>query len=771
MLLLAGAAVLLLAALFAYAPAINGGFLWDDDRYVSNNPLMSAEDGLWRIWTTSETPQYYPLVFTSFWLEAHLWGLAPWTLHLVNIVLHVATAAMLWRVLGTLGIPGARLAVCIFALHPVHVESVAWISERKNVLSGLFYVSAFAAYLNYSDSGRSKSYIASLLLYAAALLSKTVTCTFPIAILLVQWWKHGRISKRQIQLMVPFFVLGASLGATTIWLEKYHVGAGGNEWDWSFLQRCMIAGRAVLFYAGKLALPTNLMFNYPRWHIDTSSVWQLGLPVLVIAIVLGLFRARSRIGRGPFAAVAFFIITLSPALGFVDVYPFRFSFVADHFQYLASIGMIVLATAAIAVGLRKCLSARISGISLTVVALVLASLCGALTYRHARLFSSAETLWKTTIQQNPRSWLAHYNLGVLLWLRGDIAGAEQQYLRTLEINPNHAIAYVNLGNIAAVRGDSDQAIKRYSAALAIDPAEPTAYYNLAKAYSRQGRTAEAIAAYNNAIAVDPKMSAARDNLGLLYLASGERDLARHQFELALRNDPRDATAAFNLGVVAERAGDLMVAQNRYVEALSIDPKFADAWYRSGVCWRKMDRLNEARSALRKAVEHSPRHALALTELAEVNMMRGDFDGAIENYTSVLKINPRDASARHNVSVIDQKLKRYAAAIAVLDAGLKADPDSLAIMHDLAKLLANCPDASLRDGPRAVELATHVVDRLPSPRPEALRTLAEAYAQIGRFDRAIAALERAIEVAGSAGSNALVTELRDQQDRYRSLSTS
>ncbi len=347
-------ALTLLAATFiAYQPVWHAGFIWEDDDYVTKNQALHSVDGLQRIWSTpGTTHQYYPLVFTSFWVEYHLWRLQPFGYHLVNVILHAVNAVLLWRVLRRLGLPGAWWAAAIFALHPVNVESVAWITERKNTLSGLFYLLAALAWLRFrpltaGETSRTpewRFYWVALGLFACALLSKTVTCSLPAVLVLLIWWKTGRLEKRDGLALAPWFVLGAASGLMTRWMER-RLGASGAPWELSFVQRCLVAGRALWFYAGKLIWPHDLTFSYPRWRVDAGVVWQYSFPLAALAVVAALWKVRSRIGRGPLVAVLFFAITLVPALGFFDVFPFRYSYVADHFQYIASLGLIALGAA------------------------------------------------------------------------------------------------------------------------------------------------------------------------------------------------------------------------------------------------------------------------------------------------------------------------------------------------------------------------------------------------------------------------------------------
>jgi protein O-mannosyl-transferase len=517
-----GSAIALMV-LLAYVPALRGGYIWDDDFYVTQNSTLRTTEGLWRIWTqTDANVQYYPLVFTSFWLEYRGWKLNPFGYHLVNVVLHILNALLIWRILRQLGVHGAWLAAAFFAVHPVHVESVAWITERKNVLSGFFYLGALSVYLRFAGSrtgadsgsvGRAGGrpwglYASAVFLFLCALLSKTVTASLPAALLVILWWKRGRLTKRDVLPLVPLFVLGALLGSMTAWLEKFQVSSG-QDWGLSAVERLLVAGRAIWFYLSKILLPVQLTFSYPRWSIDDTVWWQYLYPVAAGATMIILYLQRKRLGRGPLAVALYFAITLAPALGFLDFFPMRYSFVADHFQYLASIGPILLVSATLVtaggnfapLAGRPCASpARPASIVLggsLLVALVF------LTWNQSTIYRSMETLWRDTIAKNPGSWLAYNNLGLVHYHRGELEQALPYFRKAVELNPDHAEAQNNLGLVHYDRGELERALPYFQEAVRIKPDFAKAHYNLALALFGLGRQGEGYSHFTTALRLAP----------------------------------------------------------------------------------------------------------------------------------------------------------------------------------------------------------------------------------------------------------------------------
>ncbi len=492
------AVVLITVMVIAYLPAVRGDFVWDDDDYVTNNQTLRSAEGLRSIWLVpSATPQYYPLVHTSYWLEYRLWGLRPLGYHITNLALHIVSVIVLWRVLLLLSIPSAWLIAAIFAVHPVQVESVAWITERKNVLSGVFYLLSMLAYLNFAfdnpDHGkrgrRVVLYAAACTFFLFALLSKSVTATLPAALLVLIVWKRGHLQPRDVWSIVPFFVVGVPMGLMTAWIEKYQVGAGIG-WHLTPLERCIVAGHAVWFYASKLIWPTNLTFIYPKWHIDATDPLQLVYPLAAIATIAALWLSRQRIGSGPIVALLLFAGTLVPALGFFDVFPMRYSFVADHFQYLASIGLIALVVGAGVQVMQRL--APVHPFASHAIVWGLIFVLALLTWRQCHIYADQETLWRDTIAKDPGSWMGHTALGALLGRRGDNIDAETHYREAVRLNPDFGIARLNLGGLLANEGRFDEAIPQMREDVRLEPYSLEAYVSLARALLLDGQPKEAM---------------------------------------------------------------------------------------------------------------------------------------------------------------------------------------------------------------------------------------------------------------------------------------
>jgi hypothetical protein len=487
--------------------------VWDDiDVYVTNNATVKSPDGLRDIWLgfyrnpakdnalVVKTYQYYPLVFSSFWLEHRLFGLNPAPFHLLNVLLHLVNVVLVFRLARRLAIPGAFLVAALFALHPMMVESVAWVSERKNVLSGLFYLSAFLAYLRWDDGGkRAGLWLASsFLLFVGALLSKTVTATFPVAMALALVWRHGRLRTRDLVALLPFVVVAAGLGWFSVHLERYAVGAAGEEFSQTLLERCtLIVPRAFAFYALKALWPHPITFIYPRWdpHASdpTAYVWLFGC----LAAAAALIATRKRFGNGPLLLALFSVVTLAPALGFVPVYPHRYSWVADHFAYLGALGFFALvASAGVAVTDRIPVPLLRRRLVAGVCVVVLVA-CAALSRRAVESYRDEETLWADTLAESPDAWIAMINLGINYMSEPPprteerMAKAKALFKRAEAYDLGRLQALTNEGHWYKRKRQYEDAARSFRRALALKPDRAKTRQDLADLRVQQSRAAMA----------------------------------------------------------------------------------------------------------------------------------------------------------------------------------------------------------------------------------------------------------------------------------------
>lgn len=526
--------LLALVAAIAWWPVVDCAFVWDDDDYVTQNPVLRAWGGLGQIWTQpSSLPQFYPLVHTTFWLEYRLWGLSPLGYHIDNVLLHTLAAWRLWRLCPRLGLRVALVPALWFLVHPVHVESVAWITERKNVLSLVCALFAAERWLAWHDGGRRRDIVVGSAWFLGALLSKTVTAAVPGALLVLLWWRDGVVTRRALRAALPWLVVGALLGWFTVHLETTHVRAADARWQLLSAERLLVAGRAPWFYLGCLLWPVGTCFNYPRWQLDTGSLLQWAWPALTVAALALAFALRRQLGRGPLAVLLLFGGMLLPALGFFDVFPFRYSFVADHFQYHASLAVLV-GVAAVVVPFA---AARLPFAA--AVAVLIAMLGGhvALTWRALASYRDVETLWQHTLQANPRSTLALTNLGALANLRFEGPAAKDLFERVLAIDPTSHEAWNNLGVIAHRAGDRATARAHYEKALACKGDDPATKNNLAVLLIEQDRPQEALPLAEQAVASDATYFEGRITLGRALHDCGQWERALAQCDYVLQRLP------------------------------------------------------------------------------------------------------------------------------------------------------------------------------------------------------------------------------------------
>ena len=535
-----------LAAVLVYLPSLPGEFIWNDPDYVTK-PELATLAGLGRIWTElGATEQYYPLLHSFFWIQQKVFHYDPLGYHGVNVLLHAACAALLALVVARLFASGDRrvggsedrksepqilgssdprsaanaialLAGLIFAVHPVYVESVAWISEQKNTFSLFWYLLAGLVYLRWQAADgrvgstsrpylwwKSPGYWLATFFFLLAILSKSVTATLPCALMVVAWWRTGRLERGTWGPLLPWVLFGLLAGAVTGWVEHHFIGARGDDFALNLLERGLLAGRVIWFYLGKYAWPADLIFIYPRWTVDAGVWWQWLYPVAAVGLLGALWQIRGRT-RGPLAGYLIFVGSLVPTLGFFNVYAFKFSYVADHWNYLPSLALAVVAAWG-TVTLAERVGGRAGSSSqpyFRIASAALLLLLAALSARQTRGYQNLEIFYQTILRRNPDCWLAAHNLGGLRLDTGRYAEAVPYYEQALRVRPQLTEALNNLGGVLQRLGRREEAIARFQEALRWAPNDPDFHRNLGGALASVGRFDEAVLRLRRAVELKP----------------------------------------------------------------------------------------------------------------------------------------------------------------------------------------------------------------------------------------------------------------------------
>jgi len=739
--------------------------------------------------------------------------------HVTNVLLHIGSAILLWRVLRRLRIPGAWLAALIFAIHPVNVESVAWITERKNTLAMFFYALTLWCYLRFLEaanqnpssgvrSTRSATqpssissrtwYCLSLVAFLCALLSKTSVVMAPFVLLLLAWWQgrseikvqssapssspkprsSSRPFTQSLTRLVPFFAISLALGLVTVWFQ-YHRAIGEDIMDKTdFTIRLAAAGWSVWFYLYKALVPLNLSFVYPAWQthwpkVSISSFLPF-LPALVLVLAFGVFwRYRRTWSRAPLFTLAYFVLMLLPVLGFLNVYFQRYSPVADHWQYFSIIAPIALGAGFLVVQSSK-FGVRSSTRRTRTCSFILGSL-GAmwvatlivLSFQQTKIYANSETLWLDTLRKNPDSWLAHNNFGQLLAAQGRTEEAIQHYSESLRLHPQQAEARNNLGSVFLEQGKLEAATVQFNDALKFNPRAAVAWYNLGNVLDQQGRRSEAIANYRRALELLPQYPDAHNNLACLLAADGELNEALFHFRQALRFRPDYPDACNNLGSILNELGQPREAARHLTKAIALNPNYADAHHNLGNALLQSGKISEAAAQYQAALELKPALAESHYKLGNILMKAGRAEEALQHYRAALQTRPAFAEVHYQVGVLLAARNEIAEGIRHLQEAVRLKPDWPEALNNLAWLLCTQTDGQYRNGLQALRLAKRAVELTGSKSPGTLDTLAAANADLGQFDQAIATAQQAAEAASAAGQKELAAHIQSRLQLYRS----
>lgn len=748
--IIAGAVIFCLVAI-AFGASIGGEFLWDDDAHITRNPCIVGPLGFREIWTTSAA-NYFPLVLTNFRLQHALWGLDPRGYHVVTILFHAAAAILLWRVLRRLGCPGAWVGAAVWAVHPVQVESVAWICELKNTQSAVFFLLSILWYLRWisrSESGvpidagsnpnrSAATYAASLAFAVLAILSKPSTVMLPVVLLLLTAWHERRITVRRGAMLLPFFAISAVAALWTVWEQKFHSGAIGAEWNQSVIERLAVAGRAPWFYLGKLVWPAPLSFIYERWSFAAATPVLL-FPLLALAAVLWFVWAfRGLLRNGPAIALACFVALLFPVLGFFDVYFFRYSFVGDHFQYLASMAPLALA----GIGLSQ------FGVRGRLAAYFLLAGLTALSARHSLDFRDNASLWQSSLEGTPNAAMPWSQIGASRSLQGDHREAVQAFSRALSINPDDFDAHNGMAAESLLAGNVTEARIHVSRALELQPQNADAHNNLGMVLSRSGDLQGAVREFREALRLRPDQFNPKVNLANALGSLGRATEALPLLEQALQSKPDDAEIEHNLGNAYRLSGNSSSATKHFLAALRLQPR-PETHDDLGLVLLSDDRTSEAIEHFRMALQLDPRltsareHlALAYDRLAAEAGKTSHFEEALKRSTEAIAANPKLASAHFNQGAAFAALGKWNEARGSFTRAVELSPGWADAHRNLGIALATTGNL---EAARQELVAAVTLD--PNS-PDTHRALGRVLEGLGRSAEAQEHLQRAAALDGS-----------------------
>ena len=720
-------ALLVLITLGVYWPVYRAGLIWDDAVMLTDNPLIKSSDGLRWIWFSTKSADYFPLTLTSFWLEWRLWGEWYGGYHLTNVLLHACDAILFWRVLVRLRIPAAWMCAAVFALHPVCVASVAWIAERKNTLSLVFYLLTILYYLRSREDSGVKPYIYSLTFFLLALLSKTSVVMLPFVLLFCEWWqregKGGLLDARSVLRIVPYLTMSVVLGLVTVWFQAHRAIGDSSTINDPLWTRLLAGSWATWFYIWKGLVPWKLSMIYSQWEIDTRNIMSYVPALAWIGVLAFLWLKRARWSHVCLFALSCFLLNLAPVLGFFKMFYFNYSRVADHWQYLSLLALVALVVGGIAAVLPRTIPPTLRAAACA----MLLGLLGSLTWKQASVYQNAETLWFDTLQKNPKAWMAHNNLGVELEkrgaddeammhfeqalllrpgnadahfnigksfdLRGQKAEARQHYEQALAFEPNYIKAHNNLAMILESSGNSAAAETHYRAALQAAPNYTVAHNNLSQLLLKQGKIAEAYSHAREAIELNPDFPQAHYNLGNVFALQGKDEEAAAHFNRAIELSPDYAEAHFNLANLLAKNGKLEEARRHYERAMQIRPGFVDAQAGFGHVLLQQGKVKDAELAFRRVVELDSGHSEAQNQLGLVLLKQGRRSDAIEHFEAALKASPRFSEAHYNFGNLLLAEGKLNEAARHYEAALNANGDYPEAHYQLAMLLLSTRQAA------------------------------------------------------------------------------
>jgi len=771
---------LVLVTLAVYGQGVDHGFVnFDDNEYVYENPHV--QHGLtgkgfgWAL-TTTRTGNWHPVTWLSHMLDCELFGLTAGYHHLVNVFLHILNSALLYIVLRCMtgAVWRSAMVAALFALHPLHVESVAWVSERKDVLSTLFFMLTLWAYGRYAASPSWMRYGWVLGFLAWGLMAKPMLVTLPFVLLLLDFWPLGRFQPggtrfRLVVEKLPLLALAAASSVATF-VAQQQEGAMSLTYVVPFRDRIANALITYVTYMGKMFWPGHLAVFYPYRDTLSTGHWVGAALVLVGITVLVGWAARQR--RYLAVGWLWYLGTLVPVIGLVQV---GAQSMADRYTYVPLIGLFVMVVWTLGDVATRWRHTRIGIAALAGMAIIG---CAAATWIQVGHWRNGITLFEHTLKVTQDNAVAHTNLGAALMEAGKENEATRQYREALRIDPDHANAHVNLGIVLMGQGEEDQAIAHYREALRIRPGFAQAQNQLGIALAHRGEIDEAIAHYREAVRIHPEFAGAHSNLGAALMTRGNTDEAVTCFRVAIQLDPDSPQAHGNLATALMLNGKPDEGIAQYREALRIDPAFAEGHLNLAIALAQHGRKDEAITHYREAVRLNPRMAEvtldlgtapstaeSIHDLAVSMAMHGKIEEAVDRFREALRLDPQRAEFHTSLALALAVQGKSQEATDHYREAIRLKPADPGPYNNLAWIRATHPDPKFRNGTEAVRLAERALELSGDRDPGFLDTLAAAYAEAGRFSEAISTLQEAVSLAKATGAEGLIPSLEERLRGY------
>lgn len=651
------AILIMVVTVWIYWPALHGGFLSDDGLYFKGNLLLQQPDRLWKAWfEPGSFIEYYPITQSLQWIQWQLWGEHTLGYHLTNVVLHIISALLVWKLLARFNLRWAWLGGLLFAIHPMAVEAIAWMAEFKSALSLPPFLLAMISWVDYENHKRSRDYYLALGWFLVAMLCKITMTPFPIVILVYAWWKRGRLGWRDIKTSIPFFIISLVLGRLTMlcgdWFALTNPRIADPILLGDIVSRIACIGTTLAFYLAHCFLPVGMSPVYPLWTVDPPSALTF-IPWLIFGgIFYWSWQERRTWGRHVIFALLFFFLFLAPFAGIIPVSFMAYTWVMDHFVYIAWISWIGLVVAACEWANRRMSAPAQRGFLVAIAAVLVLLAWGSHVYAGA--FAGEKALWSYAVQQNPGSASSHNNLGGAFFDEGNLPEAIKEYGQAIKIQPDYAAAHADLGN----------------------------------ALLDTGHIPEAMESFNQALKINPNFAEAHYNLGLCLLRLGQAQGAVDQFMQAIRFNPSYVDAYLNLGNVLQEAGQNNEAITQYEQALRLSPNFAAAHNGLGNALLNQNQLDEAIVQFQQALRLNPEYPEALNGLGNALQNQGHLDEAIAQYERALQINPNMATVHNGLGCALLTQGRKAKALAHFEEALRIQPNYTIVRANLTRLQAS-----------------------------------------------------------------------------------